>query len=380
MKKILFVVPSLEVGGTISSLSSMIECLHDSYDINVLALAHEGNLNVDFKRFLLRRRFLLHAYYCTYSKSRGIGKCLILFVKLIKRLGILLNIDVEYFLCKVFSQSCWKYDYVVGFQEGGATKFVSYMRNDNKIAWIHCDYQKSSKCGLEFNLYNKFSNIICVSRYTASTFSKIYPSLRSKVQCIYNLLNTEAIQNSSTLPVDDINFITDTFTIVSIGRITKVKRFEYIPKIASSLIERGCQFKWFIIGPDSGDQSYQKLLDNIEKYNTEDYVNCLGNKFNPYPYLLKAKLLVSLSYTEACPMIFNEAKILNVPVVTTDFGSSYEFISDGESGVITTINEIDNVLFEVISNTSFYEMLKNNMAHLKYSNASIIQSLHSLFY
>ena len=79
-------------------------------------------------------------------------------------------------------------------------------------------------------------------------------------------------------------------------------------------------------------------------------------------------------------MIFNEAKILNVPVVTTDFGSSYEFISDGESGVITTINEIDNVLFEVISNTSFYQMLKNNMAHLKYSNASIIQSLHSLFY
>ena len=380
MKKILFVVPSLEVGGTISSLSSIIECLHDSYDINVLALAHEGNLNVAFKRFLQKRSFLLHAYYSTYSKNRGIEKFLILFVKLIKRAGVLLNIDIEYFLYKVYSLSLGEYDFVVGFQEGDATKFASYINNNNKIAWIHCDYQKYSKCGSELDLYKTFSNIICVSCYTASTFCSIYPSLKSKVQSIYNLLNVDEIHTNSILPIDDIDFSTDTFTIVSIGRINKVKRFEYIPKIAKALIEHGCQFKWFIIGPDSGDQSCQQLLDNIEKYTTGDYVYYLGNKFNPYPYLLKAKLLVSLSYTEACPMIFNEAKILNVPVITTDFGSSYEFIRDGEYGIITTIDAIGDVLFAVISNTGLYEMLKNNMKNLKYSNASIINSLHSLFH
>ena len=79
-------------------------------------------------------------------------------------------------------------------------------------------------------------------------------------------------------------------------------------------------------------------------------------------------------------MIFNEAKILNVPVITTDFGSSYEFIRDGEYGIITTIDAIGDVLFAVISNTGLYEMLKNNMKNLKYSNASIINSLHSLFH
>ena len=137
MKKILFVVPSLEVGGTISSLSSIIECLHDSYNINVLALAHGGNLNVAFKRFLQKRSFLLHAYYSTYSKNRGIEKFLILFVKLIKRAGVLLNIDIEYFLYKVYSLSLGEYDFVVGFQEGDATKFASYINNTSDANLTH---------------------------------------------------------------------------------------------------------------------------------------------------------------------------------------------------------------------------------------------------
>ena len=46
----------------------------------------------------------------------------------------------------------------------------------------------------------------------------------------------------------DGRFQKDGFTIVSVGRISAVKRFEAIPKVASDILKRGIRFKWYIIG------------------------------------------------------------------------------------------------------------------------------------
>ena len=56
-------------------------------------------------------------------------------------------------------------------------------------------------------------------------------------------------------------------------------------------------------------------MQAISDHSVENEVICLGNKTNPYPYFKVADLLVSTSSSEACPMIFNEAKILNLPVM-----------------------------------------------------------------
>ena len=379
MKKILFVVPSLETGGTISSLTSIIDYIGGEYNIDILALSHDGVPNNTISSRLLHRSFLLHSFYCAFSNCFGYEKYIVILVKLLKRLCSIFRLDIERFLCYTQMHKYTAYDIVIAFQEGNATKYVSYVQNIKRIAWVHCDYQKYSKSSEELYIYSKFSSIICVSNFTANTFSKVYPTLQSRIRVIYNLLNISKIQENSIFQLDDSRFNTSTFSIISVGRVHKVKRFESIASIASMLKSRGCVFMWYIIGPNYNDECFSEFIDSIKRHNVSDCVIYLGNKVNPYPYIKNVNLLVSLSQTEACPMIFNEAKVLGVPIVTTDFGSSYEFIADGEYGIISQFNTITDVLQSVIQDSIVYNRMKNSVSALNCDNETSLRNLRLLF-
>ena len=378
MKKVLFVVPSLETGGTISSLMSIISSIGNEYDISVLALSHDGVYNETISNKLLRKNHFLHSYYCSYSNCSGYEKAIVFIAKLIKRSCSIFRLNIERFICNTQKHKYTGYDVVIAFQEGNATKYVSYMNNLRKIAWIHCDYEKYIHSGTELDIYSKFSSVVCVSNFTANSFSKVYPTLKSKIRVIYNLLNLGLIQKSSTYQIDDSRFTKANFTILSVGRIHKVKRFEYIASIASQLREKGCMFKWYVIGPNYDDEYFTNFMKSIDEFNVSDCVIYLDNKINPYPYFKNVDLLVSLSQTEACPMIFNEAKVLGLPIVTSNFGSSYEFISDGESGIISKFENIPHVLESLIKEPLTYNHLKQNMAMKNYDNDMILSKLRLL--
>ena len=83
----------------------------------------------------------------------------------------------------------------------------------------------------------------------------------------------------------------------------------------------------------------------------------MGAKTNPYPYFKAADLLVSTSESEACPMIFNEAKILGTPIVSANFGSSYEFIKQNIDGYVTPIEEMHIVIEKLIKDKGEYSKL-----------------------
>lgn len=380
MKKILFVIPSLEVGGTVSSLSSIIQSFKGRYDISVFPLAYEGNLNVDFKDTLLPPKISTHAYIGNFTKVHGIKRILFVIVKILKRISKLLDIDLEKIIYKSVSSNFNDiFDVTVGFQEGAATKFVSLIQAQTKIAWIHCDYTKYWGCGRELLIYDKFNKIVCVSKYTADNFTSVYPALSKKTSFIHNLMNYDKIQTCSNREIEDSRFSRDLFTILSIGRINVVKRFDQIPSIARYLIDKGCKFRWYIIGPNFADDVYKSLLNSIASERVEEYVYYLGNKYNPYPYLLNSDLLVSLSSTEACPMIFNEAKVLGLPVLTTDFGSAYEFINDGINGQIKPIEDIPVSLFKLITDKNIYNSILNGMRLSEFNSKQTYESLYQLF-
>mgnify|MGYP005965018983 CR=1 FL=1 len=378
MKKLLFIVPSLETGGTLSSLISIHDVLGSEYLFYIYPLVHEGIKNFTPSNKILKKNKLVHLYNCTYSKTKNIEKFEAFIIKVLKRLSILFKFNLEYYIYKraIKSIHAEKYDYVIGFQEGSATYFASLMHCKQKIAWIHCDYSKYPQCNKEFYTYDKFNKIICVSLYTANVFSKIYPQLKKRTSYIYNLLNIDEIIHKSKEKINDLQLDNKIFTILSVGRISTVKRFSLIPSVANTLAKHGINFRWIIIGPNYNDKCYKELLDNIKLYNTENNVFYLGNKNNPYPYFQNSDLLVSLSETEACPMIFNEAKILKLPIITTDFPTSYEFITEKNYGKIVPLEQISEAIINHIRHST--HSYQSNSSLEDY-NAQIIKDIHNLF-
>ena len=371
--KILFVIPNLAIGG----INTALQCILKNININcdIFAISDDGNCQ--YGTLLLPKSKILSAYYCDYSLHKH--NVYILLVKLVKRFFIKIHIDIEPLLAKVISKKIIKkspYNLVIAFSEGFTTKFTSYFTT-NKIAWIHCDYDYYlSKEKTELNIYNKYDKIICVSRFTQNIFQKRYPSLAFKTTFIHNLLNIKLITAAAK---ENINLSNPTkINIISIGRIHPIKRFNIIPFIARNLKNKSIDFQWFIIGPVADKYEFFLLKENIVKYDVTEEVIYLGAKENPYPFLSQSDILVCLSESEACPMIFNEAKVLKVPIFSTNFGSAKEFVKENENGYISTFEGVSDCLVNILSNESQLNALKEKMKTKAYSNAPSISKINKI--
>ena len=385
MKKILFVTPGVGIGGTNSSLEALYSYIKDDFEIKVFAIAyHSTSRSYTFDNALLPFSRPLSLLYTNYATQRGFSRCIAFFYKAIQSLLRLLDIDLKTVVAKKVVkkiESNYLFDYVVAFQEGFATEFVSFFKSSNKIAWIHCDYDNWLPQGSELTLYENYLKIVCVSKYTASVFANRYPSLKNRILPIHNLLEISRINSLSEQNVGDERFSTDQFTILSAGRFCVVKRFREIPHVAFLLKQQGYTFKWYILGPDNKDSEMTDYNNNLEKYNVQDCVMWLGDKPNPYPYFKSVDLYVCTSESEACPMVFKEARYFGLPIVSTDFPSSFEFVKDGE-GLVSPIEELSDAIIKIlqqnrdIDKNSFIEGI--NHADTQEVN-NILVSVYKLF-
>ena len=387
MSKVLFVIPYSVIGGISTSLSSLINSLQKvpNLDISVFSMQHFTGCNIAYSDVLLPENRLLSSFFGEYSNEPFYRKILFFFPKIVRRVSHHLGIPLDDWLLKMSAKNIEKknkYDVIVAYAEGSATRLVSFFSNKNKVAWIHCDYSLKENLNISYEtlLYSKYSKIVCVSNYTAVEFAKLLPKVSHKVCSIGNVLDEDRILTLSQSSIDDVDFnhSTDTFVLVSMGRMHRVKRFEKIPEIALILKNKGLRFKWYLLGPSDDITVCKQFNESLLTTKTNDVVFWLGKKSNPYPYLAKSDLLVSLSSTEACPMIFNEAKILGIPIVTTNFGSSSEFINQGIDGYITSLDDMPQLLVNLITNKIHYRKLRQGMRYDRGTNDRIIHSVLKL--
>lgn len=374
LNKILIVIPSFNNGGTNSALKSLLPIIKTKIpNIDVFAITAQG----PNKEYISRYANLLGVDgNSTITNSKSLKQKVALFVKKIKKILQIIGINISSIVFRNVAKKLEKndYDLVIAFQEGITTHFVSYFTNTKKIAWVHCDYKNYlllSKNQPEINLYKNFSKVICVSKYTMEQFNDCLPQINTTY--LHNILPSEDIIKKS-LEECDKKYITKGFTILSIGRLDPVKQFDKIPQIISKIKERiTYDFRWYVLGGGSDDQR-KRIEEEISKYNTPELI-LLGETNNPYPYIKKADLIVVTSISEACPYVINEAKILHAPIVSTDFGSVYEFIEDDFNGLISPVETISEKIESMILNKSLYKKIKDNASIFEYCNGPIIDKL-----
>ena len=356
--KLLIITQDFAVGGGTSSLSSLYNCIKDQYDIVVLPLTNEGNAVVSYNDVIHKPNFLLRSYYSNYTSSTGYRKITIAFVKTLSRLYNLSGGNFERMLASRYNRLCERCDAIISYGEGVATTFTPHLKYKNKIAWIHFEISKKPYSAQLEDLYSHFDHIVTVSDVIADGFKRIYPNLAQKVIGIHNMIDEDRI---CILLEENIHetFNKDEFNIVSIGRLSHVKRFSEIPRIASEVRNTGIKLHWRIIGPECDESEKVELLNNINKYSVQNCVEWIGARTNPYPYLAKSDLYVSLSSTEACPMVFIEARIAKTPIISTNFNTSYEFIENDIDGMICSLEEIPEAIVEIASNKERYNEILN---------------------
>lgn len=378
-KKVLFVLPSYRYGGTIISFKNLLALLYGKYEIHVKAIVNEGK-NYDyiskFAHMLDKRNIDASQFVMSYKSST---KRLI--AKGCKNFLAKIGIDVAPLILKRQAKrfDCSEYDAVIGFQEGYATYFVSRTNAKNKIAWIHSIYSRLLKLEGKDGIgaYDKIDKIVCVSETAKRDFCETRNSAHDDIRVVYNALDSDLVKRMSNESVTTEHF--DGFKLISVGRIDPVKRFSRIPSIVAALKRKGLKIRWTIVGGTAVQSEFDLLQSEILKYNVADDVIQKGQCANPYPYIKHSDLLVCLSSSETFNYTLAEARTLGVPVITTDFPAASEFVEHGVNGYITSIDNLANEIYSLLTGEGNYQKAKKDVAEFEYDNKLIKSQFAGLF-
>lgn len=384
MKKVLFVVKNLNLGGSVTSLLNMLELLKENgYSVDLFPIEHTGIFLERAKNAanLLPENLLLATSICDAGRiRRDYGLKGVIYRGILSIAKRFINqVKLREFVLRHCARYIKNYDVAVAYQEDIITRyFTSHIPSPNKIAWIHTIYDRFAKNASQseiFDIYKKFNNIVCVVGAGANAFCIGQPELAERVVVVNNPLNVKQIVEKSNKKIK----LKDGFKIISIGRLSKEKQYEYCVDAALKLVKDEYEFKWYIIGDG---QEKDRLCELIHKNNLENVVELTGAMENPYPILSQADVLVISSSYEAQPMVANEALILGVPVVTTNYDSAYEVIQNGENGLIceNSSEALYSAVKELLSNKELMLKLKKNAMAFSYDNQTVLNETVKLIY
>ena len=373
-KKILFVIPEYSHGGTNKSLESLLSAIDEKrYEISIFSLYEDGGVfykNI-FNPYIIAKSLLYVLAHDNVITRKVMGVAM----KLFKDLSF--NWLYRYEANRL--QHKYKFDTVIAFQEGSATQFVSLINYPvNRIAWVHCDYanrftaiEKKS----ELSLYCLYNHIVSVSYSAVHSFNSIYPELKDRTKCIYNLIDRSYILRQSS---QDVNFEKqgNCFNLISVGRFVAVKQFGLIPQIVQKLkLLPKKSFCWYIVGDGNERNMVESVISSM---GLDKNIKILGAKDNPYPYFKQSDLYVCTSLSESFSYTIAESKTLHVPVLTNDFPVANEVVSPNE-GWICNVKDMAFILKDIIEDkNSIYSNVKKTIDNFKYDNNAIVDTFCKL--
>lgn len=228
------------------------------------------------------------------------------------------------------------YDVAMAYISGEILYYLDEKVDANrKIVWIHNDY-KAAKHPRKYD-YPHLKNmdyIVSISDMCVDILKEEFPEFSDRIGYLPNITSSTVIDKRANefYPAE---FENDCFNILSIGRLSEQKGFDMAIEAAAKLKEVNKKFKWYIIG---NGELENELLMQIEKANVKDQVVLLGTRDNPYPYIKNCSLFVQPSRYEGKSVVLDEAKILRVPIMATNYPTVGDQLINGKEGIVVDMN------------------------------------------
>ncbi|MGG4167734.1 glycosyltransferase [Rossellomorea vietnamensis] len=350
-KKIVFMVINMNIGGTEKALLNMInEMPKDQYEITVLMLDKYGELldaipkevNVEYLEDYATYKQLLNRPVKTtivelvnqgkIVKSIALG-CVHTFSKIFRNKMLYYN-----YILKTLPAYKNKYDVAIAY--AGPMDFISYfvakkIKAEKRIQWVHFDV---TKIGFDKmlckKLYKIFDKVYVVSNEAEKKLINKIPSIKGKTEVFVNVISHKTIlsQSETGYGFED-NF--DGKRILTVGRLSKEKGQDLAIEALAKLINEGFNVRWYCLGEGKERANYEQL---IKDNNLQNHFILLGSNPNPYPFIAECDIYVQPSRHEGYCITLSEARVLNRPIVTTDFTGAREQITDNVTGLIVGVN------------------------------------------
>lgn len=221
-----------------------------------------------------------------------------------------------------------KWDAVVAFKEGECMLLASKLRAKRKTAWLHADYSSfhwTEYCFAdneqERRCFESFDAVAAVSEAAKQGLIRTIGD-PGNISVAYNPIDWMSIEKKAGL--QQVRPPEGKTLLVSVGRLSAVKRYDMLIDICSELSKRFPFELWIVGGGELEDELRKKLKDEAV-----DCVRLLGQQPNPYPYIAAAHWLISSSESESYGIAVQEALVLGVPVIACRCPAIEESVKPG---------------------------------------------------
>lgn len=230
---------------------------------------------------------------------------------------------------------------------------------------------------MDLEYYSKFDNVVAVSTDCQKKLSQYFSDMQDKIIVMNNIVDTERIINLANSDAA-IEIDKNSFSILTVGRLTKEKGGELAVNVCKKLVDSGFNIKWYWVGDGNQFGFLKELVNKLELGNV---FYLLGNKKNPYVYMNQCDLYVQPSKYEAYCTTTNEARILNKPIITTDVGGMRDQFIDKETALIVNgeVDDIYKAVKSLIEDDKYRQKLILNLKQKNYEFDGYIKQYEKLF-
>ena len=356
MKKILFCINNMNVGGIQKSLVELLKLLAEDneYKISLYCIKNGGllmseipkNIEILYGDEIIKISesslkecykmgkfyFFMRAFFSTWSKFFG------------KRIPV-------FIITKMMRKIEGEYDVAISFTQPIDDKKFFCLSNEivlkccsskTKATFVHCDFKVyGGNTKYNRSLYKKFDKIAVVSKSVGKQLIKCMPYVENKTHVVENYCDSNLIKKMAD--INPINY--NKITIVTVARLSEEKGILRCIPIFKKIIDDGFFVEWHIVG----DGPLKKEInDSIIENKLEKIIYLHGEQSNPYRFMKNANFFFLPSYHEAAPLVFSEALVFKLPILTTKTLSAIEMIKDRDVGLVCENNE-----------DGIYKILKN---------------------
>ena len=166
--------------------------------------------------------------------------------------------------------------------------------------------------------------------------------------------------------------------ILTVARLNKeMKGFDIALEACRILKKRGVSFKWYVLGKGAYKAEMEAY---IAEHHLESCFILLGTDPNPYPYYRNSYLYVQTSRHEGFGLSIAEARLLNVPVVTTEFDAVYAQMIPGKNGLVVPLSadKVADAVEHILKDKGLYYQIKSYLMQEKKGNTEELQVFYQL--
>lgn len=371
--KILFVIPTLEMGGAERLIINICNELNKRNNVEFLlvVLYPINNYNSISSQ--------LNIHYCKSRVEHSILKKSKVYIDDFEKLILDFKPDIIHSnLLETEFLSHW-----ICFKN---TKYISHCHNNiplykNFSIKTLFSKQKIILFAKKISLLKKYketnNHFIAISKDSYKYLTKNLPAFfEGNIHLLHNAIDFNLFnrETNKKLPNDKIKLIT-------VGHLNKNKNQTFLIHVMHFLIKNNinCELQIFGDGPIKGEI---EILINNYKLNNNVFLR--GKVENIEEHLWQSHLYVHSALSEAFGLVLIEAMASGLPVICLDGKGNRDIVKDSENGFIIYKNNpkaFANMIISIIENKEFYESMSKNAIETakKYDIKNYVGNLINLY-